>query len=215
MSTMQEQTNVLREKALTMANDGNPVKALRAVSAIAVKSGKVMVEGSLAIWAARKTGASNADIAAAFGKGTSTVTLYRRLGAYLVNGGEPTGDDWTRLSGKSKANFKAVGAVLDKDEFTPAEVTEVLNANFKADGSPLNPVTREGQTNQGEQTSREQALSHVKAIADLVKAGALSTEDFAVVESAITEMRTRAVKQMLDAQKALDAAEKDAAKISA
>lgn len=182
------------ERAQALADSGDPVKGVKAVSAIAGKGAKIMVESALTMWAAVKTGATNGELAAAFGKSTSTVTLYRRGGSYLIAGGVPDSDQWKVLMSKSKANTdKVIRGLLDAPTVDLDAVNEHIAATYDpTTGKPLVPATREPQTPDGEAPPLEQALAFVRALRDLFPK--LDREAFAKVETAVTEAVGESIK---------------------
>lgn len=171
-----------------------PKDAERLVARVATAQGKVMEEAGYAVVIASRS-LSNARMAEIFGKATSTITLYRRGGVFLVVGGDTESDTWRVLMSKSKANDKRVGAVIDKVDLSDkasykaslAAIEAVVSEHFKPDGKPVvapaKPDANPSGEGEGDLPPLTKALALVKALTEIVPA--LGPEEFSTLETAM------------------------------
>jgi len=186
-----------REAATTTVLDEKDAERLLAV--VASKQGKVMVEAGYATYIAWRSGLTNARMAEIFGKSTSTVTLYRRAGKFLVLGGEPTGDLWRVLTSKSKANDKRVAAAIDADDATVESIESTTWEHFRKDGKPVVPNTTTATPNADGLTPVDEVTGLLKRIGVLLPQ--FDAEQFATVETAMNALIAKQVKRLAAAEK--------------
>lgn len=186
-----------REAAATVVLDEKDSERL--LASVAAKQGKVMVEAGYATYIASKS-LTNARMAEIFGKSTSTVTLYRRAGKFLVLGGEPTGDLWRVLTSKSKANDKRVASVIDSEDATVQSIEAVTWEHFRKDGKPVVPTTPVATPNSDGLTPVQEADAMLKRLDVLIRQ--FDAEQFATIETSLNAMIARQVKRLTAAAKA-------------
>lgn len=181
----------------------DPKVAERLVARAAKTGERVMVEAGYATYAAASAGVTNKRIAEIFGKSASTVVLYRRLGKYLMVGGEPTSPTWRLLSGKSKANFKAIAAVIDGPDVTVEAIDAEVKKHFTPDGKSTAPVAV-ATTPAGETPPLDEALAILKRLRIL--ADGFDAEAWSKVETALNTIVSRKVKALAAAAEVVPAA---------
>jgi hypothetical protein len=200
-----------RESATDTVLD--PKDAERLLAKVAGSAKRVMVDTGYAMFIASRSGVTNKRAMEIFGKSSSSITLYRRLGVALVAGVDPESDTWRVLSAKSKANDAKSGLaeMLDDPNNVPTAdaIVEKVKANFTPDGKSTAPKPAVGKTGDGDEVPPQVEAAALIARLDKV-IRTLDTESWAEVETSLNSLITRQVKRLATAAKA-DSDEKVAA----
>lgn len=196
--------------------------AERLVAHVATKQGKVMQDLGYATYIAVRSGLSKTRTGEILNKAPSTVTLYFRLGRYLVLGGDPNSQQWSVLSSKARASNKDVGAAIEADDATIENIHKVLAEQFLPDGKP-HPKPESAQTGadptgtgDGDVPPMTEATALIERLAVVVTA--MDAEAFSSVETMLHALITRQVENLRQASEVVPKAApkgKAKAKVSA
>lgn len=192
-----------RESATDTVLD--PKDAERLLAKVAGTAKRVMVDTGYAMFIASRSGVTNKRAMEIFGKSSSSITLYRRLGVALVAGVDPESDTWRVLSAKSKANDAKSGIadLLDDPNNVPSAqaVVDLVKQHFTPDGKSTapKPSTATPSTD-GDVPPQVEAAAIIARLDKISRA--LDAEQWAEVETSLNGLIGRAVKRLAAAAKA-------------
>lgn len=182
----------------------DPKDAERLLSKVAGSAKRVMVDTGYAMFIAARSGVTNKRAMEIFGKSSSSITLYRRLGVALVAGIDPESETWRVLSAKSKANDakSGIAELLDDPDSVPTAdaIVAKVKENFTPDGKSRTAKAPVGKTGDGTEVPPQVEAAALVARLDKITR-ALDAEQWAEVETSLNSLIGRAVKRLAAAAK--------------